>query len=136
MRQVRKLNIGITNYRKGSFLENVALRWLKTRGLKVVAKNYISRAGEIDIIMLDGDTLCFIEVKYRGSQDLDGTDYGIPVSKQQKIIRTALSFVNHQYKYLKYPRRFDTLLVEPGIDEPYEMNWVKHVFSDDTYQGE
>ncbi len=130
------MNTGITNNRKGAFLENIALRWLKTKGLKVVAKNYLSRAGEIDLIMLDGGTLCFIEVNYRGSKDFDGTGYAVPVSNQQIIIQTALSFVNHQYKYLKYPRRFDALFVEPGIDVPYKMNWIKHAFSAETNQGE
>ena len=117
----------------GTFLENVALRWLKTKGLKVVAKNYLSRAGNIDIIMLDEDTLCFIDVKYRRSQNFDGKDYGIPESGQQKITQTALSFVSRQHKYLNYPRRFDALLIEPGIDEPYEINWIKHAFSADLY---
>lgn len=117
----------------GGYLENVALRWLKARGLKVVAKNYLSRTGEIDIIMLDGDTLCFIDVTYRVSQDFDGTDYAIPASKQQQIIQTALSFVSRQHKYLDYPRRFDELLFEPGIDEPYEINWIKQVFRADLY---
>ncbi len=117
----------------GTFLENIALRWLKTKGLKVVAKNYLSRAGKIDIIMFDDDTLCFIEVKYRGSQNFDSTDYAIPVSEQQKITQTALSFVSRQHKYLNYPRRFDTLLIEPGINELYEINWIKHVFSADLY---
>ncbi len=98
----------------GSFLENVALRWLKAKGLKVVAKNYLSRVGKIDIIMLDDDTLCFIEVKYRRSQDFDETDLNIPASEQQKITQTALSFVSRQHKYLNYPRRFDALVARPA----------------------
>ncbi len=130
-----KLNSRNTINNKGVFLENAALRWLKARGLKVVAKNYLSRAGEIDLIMLDGDTLCFIDVEYRRSQDFDSTDYGIPASMQQKIIKTASSFVNHQNKYLKYSMRFDALLVEPGIDQPFKINWIQDVFSANLYQG-
>ncbi len=78
----------------GACLENVALHWQKLKGLKVVTKNYLSRAGKIDIIMLDDDTLCFIDVKYRRNQDFDSADYGIPVSGQQIITKTVLNFVN------------------------------------------
>jgi putative endonuclease len=113
--------------------ENIALRWLKARGLKTVAKNYHSRAGEIDLIMLDQESLCFIEVKYRTSQDFGGAAYSIPRSKQQKIIQTALSFISHQTKYRKYPKRFDALLIEPGIDEPYDVNWIKDAFSGEAF---
>lgn len=116
-------------YKRGSFLENVALRWLKTKGLKVVAREYVSSDGGIDLIMLDDATLCFIEVIYRGSQDIDNIDHTISTSEKQKMIQTALSFVNHQNKYLKHPKRFDALFVEPGIDEPYEINWVKKIFN-------
>jgi putative endonuclease len=120
---------------KSGYLENLALRWLKARGLKVVAKNYLSRAGEIDIIMLDGDTLCFIDVEYRVGRDFDSTDYSIPEFKQQNILQAASSFVNHQNKYLKYSRRFDALFVEPCLDKPFKMNWIKAVFSADPDYG-
>jgi putative endonuclease len=129
------LNTGNTINIKSVFLENVALRWLKARGLKVVAKNYLSRAGEIDLIMLDGDTLCFIDVEYQASHDSDSTDYSFPESKRQKIIKIASSFVNHQNKYLKYSTRFDALFVQPDIDQSFKINWVQDLFKADFSPG-
>ena len=119
--------------KKGLYFENIALRWLKARGLKTVARNYHSRAGEIDLIMLEKSNLCFIEVKYRRNADFGGAAYSIPKSKQEKIIKTALSFISHQPKFGKYSMRFDALLIEPGLRQANEVNWIKDAFSADGF---
>jgi putative endonuclease len=113
---------------KGSYYENIALRWLKAKGLKLVAKNYHSRSGEIDLIMLDQKTLCFIEVKYRASQAFGGAAYSITLSKQKKITQTALSFINQQNRYRNHAKRFDALLIEPGLNDTEDMQWIKNAF--------
>lgn len=118
---------------KGLFFENIALRWLKARGLKLLAKNYHSRTGEIDLIMLDQKTLCFIEVKFRNNQNFGGAAYSISKSKQNKIIQTALSFLSQQNQYRNLPKRFDALLIEPGPAASYDTQWVKNAFESDTY---
>ena len=69
---------------KGKHFEQQALRYLKQRGLTLVQQNFLARCGEIDLIMTHNDSLCFIEVKYRQSNDFGGTAYSIPRSKQQK----------------------------------------------------
>lgn len=118
---------------KGLYFENTALRWLKSQGLKVVARNYRSHNGEIDLIMLDGKTLCFIEVKYRKNNDFGGTAYSIPRSKQQKLIKTALSFLNHQHQYRKHAMRFDALFIQPVAIEEDAIEWIKDAFSADSF---
>lgn len=47
--------------------ENKAVEYLDKKGYRIVRRNYRCRAGEIDVIAIDGDTLCFIEVKTRTS---------------------------------------------------------------------
>lgn len=118
---------------KGLYFENVALRWLKAKGLKMLAKNYQSRAGEIDLIMQEKDTICFIEVKYRNSQAFGGAAHSIPPSKQRKIIHTALSFISHQPRYQDQQMRFDALLIEPGSTTDYQVDWIKDAFSAEGY---
>lgn len=118
---------------KGLFFENLALRWLKAQGMKTVARNYHSRAGEIDLIMLESKNLCFIEVKYRSSLKFGGAAYSIPKAKQKKIIQTALSFISRQPKYSRYPIRFDALLIEPGAHHDNEVKWIKGAFSADGF---
>ena len=47
--------------------ESVALTYLRSQGLRLIARNYRCKAGEIDLVMLDGATLAIIEVRYRSS---------------------------------------------------------------------
>lgn len=73
--------------------EAAACRYLKKNGYKIVRRNYRKPYGEIDIIAKKDDALCFVEVKTRQS-----IDFGLPCefvtqSKQQKIIRTAYTYI-------------------------------------------
>ena len=108
---------------KGLFYEQQALHWLQQQGLELVAQNYHSRFGEIDLIMLQSDTLCFIEVKYRQSANFGGAAYSIPPSKQKKISQTALSFIASHPRYQQHAYRFDALLIQSQQTE-----WIKGAF--------
>ena len=81
------------NKQKGSFGEFVAVRYLENKGLKVLARNYVSRYGEVDVIASSGDYLVFVEVKLRNGRALvPGRVFVGPV-KQKKIVKTALTYV-------------------------------------------
>ena len=52
------------NKRKtGTFYEEMAARYLESKGYKILDRNYHCRAAELDLIALDGECLCFVEVK-------------------------------------------------------------------------
>lgn len=51
----------------GSKYEQIAKEWLKKQGLTILAQNFRSRTGEIDLIARDERTIIFVEVKYRSS---------------------------------------------------------------------
>ena len=53
------------NKRKGLQYESLAKKHLLKQGLTLFQQNYHSRFGEIDLVMLEGNTVCFIEDKYR-----------------------------------------------------------------------
>jgi len=73
----------------GAQAEKWAVRHLQQHGLKPIATNYRARFGEIDLIMQDGSSLEFIEVRLRRNTDFGGTSASIDSRKQQRIIRTA-----------------------------------------------
>lgn len=52
-------------HRAGQSFEALACKELQRVGLKLLARNYLSRFGELDLIMLDGDLLVFVEVRQR-----------------------------------------------------------------------
>ena len=60
------------NLRKGLRFEDQARNYLQASGLVLLHANYRCRFGEIDLVMRDGDTLCFIEVKFRKSRFFGG----------------------------------------------------------------
>ena len=85
---------GSGNRRKtGAEYEAAAAAWLETKGYRILERNYRTRLGEIDLIAEEGDTLCFIEVKYRSS-----AGYGMPAEavtphKQQKILAVSRHYL-------------------------------------------
>ncbi len=106
----------------GAQAEDVAAHYLQQRGLKLVARNYRCRFGEIDLILQDGDTLVFAEVRLRGSKDFGGAMASIDARKQGKLIHTA----QHYLATLKHlpPCRFDAVL----LDACNNLEWVKNAF--------
>ena len=64
--------------------ESAALAHLQRAGLKLIARNYRCKAGEIDLIMLDGGTLALIEVRYRSTLDYGGAAASVTWRKQRR----------------------------------------------------
>ena len=62
------------NYRKdaGDHSEDLALARLSAAGLKLLKRNHRCKGGEIDLVMLDGTTLVFVEVRFRRNRNFGG----------------------------------------------------------------
>lgn len=98
------------NKRKiGSAYEAEAAAYLKKQGYQIIEQNFRCRIGEIDLIGIDKEYLCFIEVKYRKNSKAGEPLEAVDLRKQRKIIHTA------QYYLLTHPRcqqmacRFDAV---------------------------
>jgi putative endonuclease len=90
-REKRSLNSGSALGRKG---EDLAHRYLRYAGYRVVARNYRpGQDSEIDIVARDGDKLVFVEVKTRTSAEFGSPDRAVDREKQRHILRAARSFV-------------------------------------------
>ena len=73
--------------------ERAACRYLKESGYKIIKRNYRKKYGEIDIIAKRGDVLSFVEVKTRESKDFGLACEAVNKSKQEKIIKTAQTYI-------------------------------------------
>lgn len=110
------------NYSKksGQAAEDTALAYLKQHGLALIHKNFISRFGEIDLIMRDNDTLVFVEVRKRHTGIRDAIE-SITNAKQRKLVKSA------QYYLLKtgfdVACRFDAVL----LDNSQRIEWLKNI---------
>ena len=100
----------------GNDAEMVAVEFLKKNGYKIVEKNFNTRFGEIDVIALDGDTLAFVEVKYRKSADFGNPFDAIGFHKKARLRKTAWCYVK-KYGISNADLRFDVVsILDDKID--------------------
>jgi putative endonuclease len=118
--------------RQGREAEAWACDYLQRRGLKPLSKNFRCRYGEIDLIMQDGRTLVFVEVKYRGRDDYGGAAGAVTRGKQAKLVKTAMTYMQ-QEKPLLQNMRFDVVAMRPGIEEKFACEWLQNVI--EQHQG-
>lgn len=106
--------------------EEIARDYLMEQGAKIVVSNYQNRYGEIDLIIQDGDTLAFVEVKTRDQED-QGTPFdAITPSKQNQIIRMAKLYIQEKEIYDQI-MRFDVVGIVMHSDE-IDIDWLKDAF--------
>lgn len=77
----------------GKDAELQALKYLQHQGLRLLAQNWLCKRGELDLVMLDGDTVVFVEVRYRKHAQWGGALASIDGRKRQKLILAAQFFL-------------------------------------------
>ncbi len=104
----------------GSEAEERAAQHLVRHGLKILARNYRCRGGEIDLVCRDGATLVFVEVRLRSNRNFGGAAASITPAKQRRITLAA----NHYLAGKPLPVcRFDAVLLD-GTD----IDWIRNAF--------
>lgn len=111
----------------GAAAELAALQFLKRQGLSLLKKNFRSKRGEIDLIMLAKGTLVFVEVRHRSRVRYGGAAASITGAKQTKLRRTAQLFLQQNPAYQAYPCRFDVIAYD-GSSLRAEPAWLTGVF--------
>ncbi len=104
------------------YSEDLALKYLKRHGLKLLARNYRSRHGEIDLIMQDKDILVFVEVRYRKHDNYGSAAESVDRHKQSRIANTAESYL--QAHPWDGPCRFDIV----AIQSKAKPQWIVGAF--------
>ena len=113
---------------QGDIAEKKACAFLQAKGLHLVDRNYHSPFGEIDLIMQDKNEVVFIEVRSR-SYDTFGTAIeSINHIKQQKVIKSAVCYLQKRKWLDKVNYRFDVV----GYSSS-QIEWIKHAFSHEFY---
>jgi putative endonuclease len=110
----------------GRQAEQLAFEYLLGQSLRPIARNFRQRGGEIDLIMLDGSCLTFVEVRYRATSTFSPASHTIDHHKQRKIIRTAALFISRNRRYAMHIMRFDVVAIEGAGAESIE--WIKDAF--------
>ena len=116
----------LTSKQAGDAWETTARRWLECKGLHFIAANVHERGGEIDLIMRDGKTTVFIEVRYRRSTTFGGAAASVTRSKQRKLLQAArLWLARHNGSFDTVDCRFDVLAFTGN-----DVEWFRNAFTD------
>ena len=91
--------------------EEIALRYLKSRGYRILERNYRIKFGEIDIIAEQGDNLVFIEVKTRSDNHFGSPFESVTTQKQKQLSKVGLEYISKQGWHNR-PARFDVVGIE------------------------
>lgn len=97
--------------RRGRRAERRAERYLKRRGLTTAVRNFTRSTGEIDLVMLDGDCLVFVEVRYRGPGAWATGLASVDGAKQRRLARTGELFLRDHPEHRFRAVRFDVVAV-------------------------
>lgn len=103
--------------------EQLAATFLVNHGLKLVDKNYHCRFGEIDLIMKEGTTLVFVEVRLRSNGRFGNAATSITPQKQRKLILTATHYLQ---AHGESACRFDAILM--STVDVTQIEWVRNAF--------
>lgn len=114
--------------RVGAAHEDRALERLNQAGLIPLARNLRCRAGEIDLVMREGDELVFIEVRARTDRRYGGAAASVSHDKRARLARSAALLIPDLVRRHwggRYPRvRFDVVAFDGD-----EMTWLRAAFA-------
>ncbi len=116
----------------GNNAEQLAFQFLRRHGLKPVSRNFRCRLGEIDLIMLAGECLVFIEVRYRAPNRFSRATLTIDRRKQHKLTKAAAMFLASSPFYQRHCTRFDVVGVDRDVNNRISIEWLADAFRPGT----
>ncbi len=115
---------------RGAAVEAAACEHLCRAGLQPLAANATARVGEIDLVMLDGTTVVFVEVRYRRSARFGDGAASVDARKRRKLVLAARQFLARHRQYRDAPCRFDVVDAS-GDPEAPTLRWLRDAFRAD-----
>ena len=112
----------------GQAAENHALEYLQGHGLQLLARNWRCKGGELDLVMLDADTVVFGEVRYRLHAAFGGALDSIDGRKQKRLVLAASLFLQKESRWANYPCRFDVVALQGSQHAGRPLQWLKNAF--------
>ena len=112
---------------RGRDAEQMALRYLEQHGLELVTRNFRCTRGEIDLIMWQGDTLVFVEVRARRNDNYGSGADSVDARKQTKLNAAATIYLQQHALLSTCPCRFDVVAISFASNPP-QLDWIPDAF--------
>lgn len=116
-----------TTQQIGAEAETLARNYLEKNGLTFKEANFRCKLGEIDLLMIDGKYLVFVEVRYRHSMGFGGGLESITKTKISRIIRAAKFYLQQNNLTYKQACRFDAVAIDV-LGKQTQIKWIKDAF--------
>ena len=115
---------------RGRDAEHACCQYLQKQGLRLLAKNYRGRRGELDLVMRERDTVVFVEVRFRKNNACGGALESVTGSKREKLRITAEQYLQQETKLTN--GRFDVVAMTEKVQNnglnAYSFEWIKNAF--------
>lgn len=108
--------------------EDIAERFLKKRGYRILERNFSTRSGEIDLIALHGGAVVFVEVKTRTSDAYGAPELAVNLRKQRRMVKAALAYIKYRNLH-QVPCRFDVVAITTSAEQ--EVEHIQNAFEMD-----
>ena len=115
---------------RGAQIEAAARDHLLAAGLRALAANAQARHGEIDLVMRDGDTVVFVEVRYRRSAAFGGGFASVDAGQRRRLVLAARQFLATHRDLRDAPCRFDVIDASGDPAAP-RLQWLRDAFRAD-----
>jgi putative endonuclease len=115
---------------RGAQIEALARDYLVRQGLRPIAANANFRFGELDLVLRDGDTVVFVEVRYRRSRAFGGGAASVDAGKRRKLALAAEAFLAAHRELARAPCRFDVIDASGDPAKPH-FDWLRDAFRAD-----
>lgn len=111
----------------GRRAEALACDYLEARGLRLLTRNYRCPRGEIDLVMRDGPTTVFVEVRYRRRDDFGSGADSVDARKRTRLAASALHYLQRHREAARGPSRLDVVSMS-GPPRAPRILWIPNAF--------
>ena len=111
----------------GAAFEQRACTTLEHAGLRLLSRNYVTRRGELDLVMRDADTIVFVEVRYRRNASHGDAAASVTAVKRERLILAAQHWLSAHPEHAQRTCRFDVISYD-GPAAAAQENWLRSAF--------
>lgn len=122
-----RFRAGSPTQHKGRFWEKRAESFLRRNGLSTRERNFNCRSGEIDLVMDDGESIVFVEVRFRNNKGYGSGADTVTRQKQARLIRAAQYYLCKNPRLSEMPCRFDVISVDKNQGAT-AFHWIRNAF--------
>ncbi|HXG28317.1 MAG TPA: YraN family protein [Nevskiales bacterium] len=109
---------------RGRDAEDRACEYLRQQGLRLLQRNFRTRRGELDLVLMDGATVVVAEVRRRGHAAYGGALASIDARKRERIVQATRLLLAQRPALAGRPLRFDVIAIEPTG----KLHWIRGAF--------